>query len=268
MIIFDASYLIAYLHPNPEPPMDRNNQPVPEFRERVNHLVATLNASEQLIGVPTPALAEVLVRAGLGKLRYMQTIGDAYRFKVLPFDQRAAIDASELIAKIKEEHKRQPLITWAKVKFDIQIAAIGKTEGATVIYSDDTDIEAHGRRLNIPVKRICDLDLPSPPAPVSRDIQAGPAGEQAQLFALTQPLLQRATETAPEQPEVPKEVQNDSKPESAQDASGPRRGESDELKADPHSPLPFEEATKDVLRVKPPEKPLPAKKADEIEERK
>jgi predicted nucleic acid-binding protein len=179
MIIFDASYLIAYLHPNPEPPMDRNNQPVAAFRERVNHLVTTLNASEQLIGVPTPALAEVLVRAGSGKLRYMQTIGDAYRFKVLPFDQRAAIDASELIARIKEEHKKQPLATWAKVKFDIQIAAIGKTEGATVIYSDDREIEALGKRLNIPVKRIC--DLPSPPPPVTRDIQAGPASEQTAI---------------------------------------------------------------------------------------
>jgi predicted nucleic acid-binding protein len=220
MIIFDASYLIAFLHPSPEPPMDRNNQPVSEFRERVNHLVATLNASEQLIGVPTPALAEVLVRAGSGRIRYMQTIGNAYRFKVLPFDQRAAIDASELIAKIKEEHKKQPLITWAKVKFDIQIAAIGKTEGATVIYSDDTDIEAHGKRLNIPVKRICDLPSPPPP-PVPRDFQVRPAGEQAQLFDPTPLLLKAVTETEPGQSEAPKEVQNEPKAESAQDASGP-----------------------------------------------
>jgi predicted nucleic acid-binding protein len=160
MIIFDASYLIVYLHPNPEPPKDRNKQPVTNFRERVNHLVATLNASDQVIGVPTPALAEILVRAGKGKFRYLQTIGDSYKFEILPFDQRAAIDAGELIALIKDKNKKQPLSTWAKVKFDIQIAAIGKTVGATVIYSDDKNIEAHGKRLNIPVKRICDLPLP------------------------------------------------------------------------------------------------------------
>ena len=160
MIIFDASYLIVYLHPDPEPPMDRSNQPVTNFRERVNYLVATLNAADQIIGVPTPALAEILVRSGKGKYKYLQIIGDAYKFKVLEFDQIAAIEASELIAQIKAQHKSQPLGTWAKVKFDIQIAAISKAAGATMIYSDDTDIEAHGKRLKIDVKRICDLPLP------------------------------------------------------------------------------------------------------------
>lgn len=162
MIIFDASYLIPYLHPDPEPPKDRADKPVEKFRERISQLIAELNAGGQIIGVPTPALAEILVRAGKGKFRYLQTIGDAYRFEVLPFDQRAAIDAGELIALIKKE-VRQPLTTWAKIKFDIQIAAIGKTVGAATIYSDDTQIEAHGKRLNIPVIRICDLPLPPEP---------------------------------------------------------------------------------------------------------
>lgn len=173
MIIFDSTFLIVYLHPNPETPRDRNNQPVTEFRERVNHLVATLSASEQIIGVPTPALAEVLVRAGAGKFKYLQILSDAYRFEILPFGQRAAIDAGELIEKVKSESKGQPIETWAKVKFDIQIVAIGKTEEATVIYSDDKGIEAHGKRLNIPVKRICDLELP--PRPPTRRVRFEPS---------------------------------------------------------------------------------------------
>lgn len=160
MIIFDSSYLIVYLHPDPQPPRDRHEKPVAQFRERVNHLIAELNGAEEVIGIPSPALAEVLVRAGKGRFRYVETLSDSYRFQILPFDSRAAIEASELIAKVKNEHKAQPVESWAKVKFDIQIAAIGKALNATTIYSDDKQIEAHGKRLNIKVIRICDLPLP------------------------------------------------------------------------------------------------------------
>jgi predicted nucleic acid-binding protein len=226
MIIFDASFLVAYLHPNPEPAKDRNNQEVPKFRERVSHLVATLNASDQLIGVPTPALAEILVRAGKGRYKYLATIGDAYRFEVLSFDQRAAIDAGELIDKVKTEHKSQPLATWAKVKFDVQIAAIAKTADATIIYSDDRDIEAHGKRLNIPVKRICDLPLPPPPEP--KPIDSGPVGTQIGMFPPPPPAIP-----------FPDEVKSD---ESAKPpaVSGSGVQQSNELQADPAHPAPVQ----------------------------
>lgn len=35
-------------------------------------------------------------------------------------------------------------------------------ENATIIYSDDTDIEKYAKRVKIPVMRICDLDVPLP----------------------------------------------------------------------------------------------------------
>ena len=77
---------------------------------------------------------------------------------MLPFSPRAAIEASELIEKLKTG--KQPRTTWAKVKFDIQIVSIGKAESVTAIYSDDRDIETLGSRVGIPVFRICDLPLP------------------------------------------------------------------------------------------------------------
>jgi len=182
MIIFDSSYLIVHLHPNPETPKDRAENPVTRFRERVDHLIATLNGTDQVIGVPTPALAEILVRAGKGKFRYLQTLNDAYRFEILPFDKLAAIDAGELIEKIKVEHKSQPVETWAKAKFDIQIVAIGKAVGATKIYSDDKQIEAHGKRLKIDVVRICDLPLPPESKPEAEpNIEAVAVGAQQSL---------------------------------------------------------------------------------------
>jgi hypothetical protein len=64
MIIFDASYLVVYLNQDPEPAKDRQGNPVSRFKERVEYLASSLNASGEQIGIPTPAMAEVLVRAG------------------------------------------------------------------------------------------------------------------------------------------------------------------------------------------------------------
>ena len=50
--------------------------------------------------------------------------------------------------------------TWAKVKFDRQIIAIAKVNGATTIYSDDDDIEVLGKRAKIDVIGLAQLPLP------------------------------------------------------------------------------------------------------------
>ncbi len=181
MIIFDASYLVVMFHPNPAPAKDRADKPVSQFKERVTHLASRLDVSNDVIGIPTPAMAEVLVRAGNANARagYVTTLSDTWKFQILPFDSRAAIEAAELIAKIKAEHKSQPWDTWAKVKFDVQITAIARAESATVIYSDDQDIENHGKRLKIPVIRICDLPLPPPEE--ETQIETGQVGSQGTL---------------------------------------------------------------------------------------
>jgi predicted nucleic acid-binding protein len=165
VIIFDASYLVVLLHPNPAPARDRENKPVSQFKERVAHLVATMDASDDIIGVPTPAMSEVLVRAGAGREKYVSILSDRWKFQIISFDTRAAIEAAELVAAIKAKGERWD--TWAKVKFDIQIVSIAKAEGATIIYSDDRDIENYAKRFQIKVIRIC--DLPLPPAPEVED---------------------------------------------------------------------------------------------------
>jgi len=124
-------------------------------------------------------MAEVLVRAGQGRSKYVSILSDRWRFQILPFDSRAAIEAAELIAQIKT--KSQSWATWAKVKFDIQIVSIAKAENATVIYADDKDIENLAKRVKIPCRRICDLPLPPPPEP--SPIESGPVGEQIPLIA-------------------------------------------------------------------------------------
>jgi hypothetical protein len=177
MIIFDASYLVVLLHPNPAPAKDRNDQAVSHFKERVAYLASSMDISNNTIGVPTPAMAEVLVRAGTARAKYVSLLSDTWRFQLLPFDSRAAIESAELIAAIKSNKEKWE--TWAKVKFDIQIVSIAKAESAALIYSDDKDIENYAKRLKIQVVRIC--DLPLPPPEVDTPIDAGPIGSQGVL---------------------------------------------------------------------------------------
>ncbi len=49
---------------------------------------------------------------------------------------------------------------WSKIKYDRQIVAIAKTEGASIIYSDDNNVHTLGGNLGLSVLRIADLPLP------------------------------------------------------------------------------------------------------------
>jgi predicted nucleic acid-binding protein len=186
VIIFDTSFLVVLLHPTSPPAKDRDDKPVSRFKERVAYLAHTMDNSGDPIGVPAPAMAELLVGAGEGRRQYVALLSRGTRFQIIPFDSRAAIEASELIALMKK--RKQPWGTWAKVKFDIQIVAIAKVEAATLIYSDDADIENLAKLLKIPCKRICDLPLPPPPAPVDAETwEQAKVGDQLPLLPAAQP---------------------------------------------------------------------------------
>ncbi|MGA1987466.1 MAG: PIN domain-containing protein [Candidatus Sulfotelmatobacter sp.] len=236
MIIFDASYLVVMLYPRPEVAKDRENRPVPQFVERVANLAANLDIANTVIGIPAPAMSEVLVRAGDSRDKYIATLSDTWKFQILPFDARAAIEAGELISQIKS--RKETWGTWAKVKFDIQIVATAKAESASVIYSDDKDIENLAKRLKIKVVRICDLPLPSPPE--VKAIEAGPVGAQMLLIGNTDlPVEADKSETKAVVPEVVKSESNN------------------QLKPVQETPLPFKEAIAPAPKVKLPEKKSP-----------
>ena len=158
--------------------MDRQGRPVTRFKERISNLVADLSAASDIIEIPTPALAETLVRSGPNRALYMKTLGDSWKFQIVPFDSRAAIEVAELVAVIKTNQEKWD--TWAKVKFDIQIVAIAKAESADIIYSDDKDIENLAKRLNIRVIRIC--DLPLPPDKKDEPLSSTSVGPQIGMF--------------------------------------------------------------------------------------
>jgi hypothetical protein len=232
--ICDSSYLIAFLHPNPNPPMDRLRKPVTQFRERISALIEELSATNDIIGIPTPALAETLVRSGPNRAQYMKILGDSWKFQLIPFDSRAAIEAAELVAAVKTSKEKWD--TWAKVKFDIQIVAMAKAEGVSVIYSDDQDLDNYAKRFNIRVIRIC--DLPLPPSQEDKPIEVGPIGSQIALALADDPAPVTQVEAEPAALETKSDETTEPKPpiptgDGAAEAVQP----SNELKADPPHPV-------------------------------
>jgi hypothetical protein len=205
--------------------MDRQGQPVTRFKERIEALIADLSAASDIIGIPAPALAETLVRSGPNRAQYMKVLHDTSKFQLLPFDARAAIDAADLIAAIKT--KNAPWDRWAKVKFDIQIVAIAKSEGCSLIYSDDHHIETYAQRFNIRVMRICDLPLPPEPKPQMQSA-AVTVGSQMSLIDLNAAPLQ--PEAKPDEGSIPSIPQTSQTPPRA---DGGAAQSSDQLEAAP-----------------------------------
>lgn len=166
MVVFDTSVLLLTLDPDAGCPLDPNtNAPLEKARERIEYLIATLSAAKETIIIPTPVLSELMVYAGEAGPKWLQFFNETAAFRVASFDQKAAIEAA---ISIRDSLNRgglkidalDPGVSRGKVKFDRQIVAIAKAEGAGAIYSDDDDIVKYARDAGLNAYRTADLDLP------------------------------------------------------------------------------------------------------------
>ncbi|MFA5119840.1 hypothetical protein [Zavarzinia sp.] len=164
MVIFDANFLLLLLDPAVAVPSDpATGAPLTHHKARVDHLIATLAKQGEAIGIPMPAVAEVLVHAGSAGPAYLAIIGKSSRFELLPFDLRAAVEVAAMTkAAIDAGDKRTgSAAPWQKVKVDRQIVAIGRVAGATAIYSDDGNLATLARGAGLAV--VASHALPLPP---------------------------------------------------------------------------------------------------------
>jgi hypothetical protein len=148
IVAFDASILTYVIDEQAKPPIDpATGKTVDHCHERVMHLLESLQQQNAKIVIPTPALAEVLVRAAKGGPEFLRILSSSRHFRLAPFDDRAAVEFAARQAERVAVSKRAPGATRTKAKFDDQIVAIAAVEGATAIYSDDEDIAklAEGR---------------------------------------------------------------------------------------------------------------------------
>lgn len=149
-VVFDASVLIDLF----------NKKLSGDRRIRLDHLIATLSKQRTRVLVPTPALAEFLVKAGNARTAYLRALRSTAVIGVEPFDQRAAVECA-LLLDDAWTRGQQGKVTRTKFKFDWQIVAIAKSRNATAIYSDDPDIGRAAARVGIPVYSMDTLPLPS-----------------------------------------------------------------------------------------------------------
>jgi predicted nucleic acid-binding protein len=138
MVIFDASYLLPLFN-------KKASVSLSDAADRVAFLFDQLSRAKEKIVVPTPALAELLVRAGPAASEYVRIVTTTAAFQVADFDVRAAIEVSQQFeAAVKTGDKRGGVpeeVSRQKIKFDRQIIAIARVTGCTVIYSDDSDFK-------------------------------------------------------------------------------------------------------------------------------
>lgn len=169
MAVFDANMLLYLFEPDTPAPIDpETGLPVANAGARVERLMETLLERGEAAVVPALALSEILVHAGAAGPEYLRVLGDRRRFRVAPFDQRAAVrlaameraalDAGDLPAGLD--------ITRARLNFDRQIVAIAWTLRETVVYSDDRDIARLAGPLDMEVVPV--WSLPPPPGPPRR----------------------------------------------------------------------------------------------------
>jgi hypothetical protein len=173
MVVIDATMLLLLLRSGTSIPAGPHGSIIEKPKERIDYLVKQLERNKTRIIIPTPALSEALVRAGVaGSQAIVEQLQKFSVFQVEPFDTRAAIEVAAMTRNaIDSGRKREnAAATWAKIKYDRQIVAIAKVVGATTIYSDDSDIAAIAARANIKVIGLADLPLPPESAQQEMDL--------------------------------------------------------------------------------------------------
>lgn len=166
MVVFDASFLLPLLN-------KKASVSVPGAYDRVAYLYDQLGKAKDVIVIPTPALAEILVRADSAAPEYMRILSNKARFRIENFDTKAAVELSQQFADaLATGDKRGGVATEVsrhKIKFDRQIIAIARATGSTRIYSDDPDFKTLVGTDGPQV--ISFAELPKPPEDAQLDIR-------------------------------------------------------------------------------------------------
>lgn len=169
MVVFDTSILALAFDENANPPIDPStHEPLTDCQARIGHLIKTLSKAKTRVLIPTPVIAEYLVRAGLDRDKRLAELTGSRVFVVAPFDIRAAVECAGIEDADYVRLRTVPdTESKAKVKFDRQIIATAIARDATTIYTGDNKLADRARRNNIDAVMTWELPLP-PIDPQSR----------------------------------------------------------------------------------------------------
>jgi len=166
MIAIDTSVFLYLINPATNPPRDGSTGlPVERCRERVEHLIARLSKGGTKLLLPTPVVAEALVSTGTSAAIYFEALRRLSVFRIADFDQRAALECSLMMSQhwtgrlkqLKQDVSRH------RIKFDLQIVAVARVNGAREILSDDPSVKSVAAITDMPCHGIANLPLPPEP---------------------------------------------------------------------------------------------------------
>ncbi len=169
MVAIDNTTLALLLHPKAKPPNHPQTKlPLQRCKERIEQLILDLDADNERVVIPTPVLSEFLILAGKEGPEYLEKIQDARTLLVCPFDERAAVELAsmELADRGKGGKKAGSEAPYQKVKFDRQIVAVARVNGAHTIYSDDEDVRKFAVKAGMKVVSTWELAIPPSKTPL------------------------------------------------------------------------------------------------------
>lgn len=152
------------LYPKARPPRDPSTKkPVERLEDRIEKLLEDLDSESERIVLPTPVLSEFLILVGKDAPAYLEKLSGMRNILIKPFDEVAAIElaAIEVEDRSRGSKRGGSASPWAKLRFDRQIVAIAKTNGARRIYSDDEDVIGFASKIGIEAISTWQLPLPA-----------------------------------------------------------------------------------------------------------
>lgn len=162
--LFDAGFLHILFDDKARVPRDAKGKSIAErAQDRIDFLVQTISdGRDNKIILPTPALTEFMLLAADRWADYLTIIRRKAVFEIAGYDDPEAVELVEHWLKFGDGKKLKPGTpeTWAKLKYDRQIAAIAVTRRVKRIYSTDADLKKYAERLDIEYFNLPDLPLP------------------------------------------------------------------------------------------------------------
>ncbi|CAB4141023.1 PIN domain containing protein [uncultured Caudovirales phage] len=162
-VIFDASFLLMLLDPDAGIPHDfATGKPIELAKERIDGLIEQLTKDRKVVAIPAPAFSEILMGAGNDIEKYAEALSGYRAIKILPFDQKAAIELALMHGNdLSRAKKRDATITHAKLKYDWQIIAIAKSENIKIIYTHDKELAKQAKNHEIETILLSEVVIPA-----------------------------------------------------------------------------------------------------------
>ncbi|WP_115540048.1 hypothetical protein [Xanthomonas campestris] len=150
-------------------------------KTRLVHLFESIDKRKGQAIIPTPALAEYLIGVDRAGLEFVQAFDRRAAIRFADFDIAAAFEAAQMhAAALGRGDKRDGASdVWQKVKYDTQIVAIAKANGARLMISNDGGVRACAARINLKVMRADELPFPDAARQHALQMEGGEASAGA-----------------------------------------------------------------------------------------